>query len=171
MCHTAGGEEGRTALLSMPFVLVIPESEVDVSHTVTLQETTTVSHTVTLQDTTAVLTRLADRVDSWIRLGIRPPLPEDLVLAAERITAAMTIPQPTALTQMPISQLVLVLVTPGEDVTAKDIGNRLAGFGRDTTNQAVSVALHRAAKRGLFKRRKRGVYRRLVTPENHAIPS
>jgi hypothetical protein len=121
---------------------------------------------MTLQDTTEVLTKLADHVDTWMRHGVQPPLPNALVLAAERITAAMKICRPTApIKQMPISQLVVSLVVPGEDVTAKDLWNRLARCGWDTTNRAISVALHRAAVRGVFERPRRGVYR-LVAAEN-----
>lgn len=119
-----------------------------------------VSLTTTLQDTTTVLTKLANDVDTWIRHGIEPPLPEALVLAAERITTAMKVCRPTApIKQMPISQLVIYLAVPGEEITAKDLWNRLAQRGWNTTNQAISVALHRAAVRGLFERPRRGVYR------------
>lgn len=122
------------------------------------------SQTMTLQDTTEVLTKLADHVDTWMHHGVQPPLPDALVLAAERITAAMRVCRPTApIKQMPISQLVISLVIPGEDVTAKGLWNRLARCGWDTTNRAISVALHRAAVRGVFERPRRGVYRLVVT--------
>lgn len=131
------------------------------------QTVTEVSQTITLQDTTDVLTKLADHVDTWMRHGVQPPLPDALVLAAERITAAMKVCRPTApIKQMPISQLVISLVVPGEDVTAKDLWSRLTRCGWDTTNRAISVALHRATVRGLFERPRRGVYR-LVATENY----
>lgn len=126
------------------------------------------SQTMTPQDTAEVLTEFADDLDSWMRHGVQPPLsvPGALVLAAERITAAMKVCRPTApIKRMPISQLVISPVVPGEDVTAKVLWNRLARCGRDTSNRGISVALHRAAVRGIFERPRRGVYR-LVRTEN-----
>lgn len=128
------------------------------------------SLTTTLQETTMVLTKLANDVDTWIRHGVEPPLPEALVLAAERITTAMKVSRPTApIKQMPISQLVIYLAVPGEEITAKDLWNRLAQRGWNTTSQAISVALHRAVVRGLFERPRRGVYRLAVTQDQSEL--
>jgi hypothetical protein len=137
------------------------------SQTVTFDETT-VSHTVTLPDIAAALTRLANNVEQGIRYGARPPVPDELLHAAGRITAAMSICRPTAPTnQMPVSQLVISLAVPGEELTAKDLWDRLKACGWTITNQAISLALHRAATRGIFERPRRGVYR-LVTPKSRS---
>jgi hypothetical protein len=135
-----------------------------VAQTMTQQDTSLVSRTITLQDTTEVLTKLADDIDRLMRYGVQPLLPEALVQAAERITIVVKLCRPTApVRQMPISQLVTSLAIPGEDVTAKSLWTQLTQCGWNTTSQAVSVALHRAAVRGLFERPRRGVYRLVAT--------
>ncbi len=133
------------------------------SHRVPSHDTTTVSPKITLRDTTAVLTKLADDVETWMSHGVQPPLPQALVMAVERIGTAMRACRPTAPNkQTSRVDLVISVTVPGEDVTAKDLWTRLAGYGWVTTSQAISLALHRAVERGVFERRRRGVYR--LTP-------
>jgi hypothetical protein len=142
-----------------------------------LQDATAVSHSVNLLRTTTSLTELADEVETWVSVGRQPSLPEALVLAAERITAAMKVCRPTKPTkQMPLAQLVISLVIPGEEVTAKELSTRLTRYGWNATNSAISVALHRASVRGIFERRRRGVYRhasaqRSPEPSNPSPPT
>ena len=134
---------------------------------------TTISPELTLRDTTTVLTKLADDVETWIRHGVKPPLPKALVMAVERIGTAMRACRSTTPTK-PTSHVDLVtsVTVPGEDVTANDLGTRLAGNGWPTTNQAISLALHRAAERGVFERRRRGVYRLTpAEPTNPTLPT
>jgi hypothetical protein len=133
------------------------------SQTVPSHDTTTMPPQLTLGDTTEVLTKLANDVETWISLGVQPPLPHALVMAVERIGTIMRACRPTTRTkQTSLVDRVTSITVPGEDVTAKDLSTRLAGYGWSTTNQAVSLALHRAAERGVFQRRRRGVYR--LTP-------
>jgi hypothetical protein len=141
------------------------------SHTVPSHNATAMSPEITLRDTTVVLTKLADDVETWISHGIQPPLPQALVMAVQRIGTAMKVCRPTAPTkQTSHVDLVTSVTVPGEDVTAKDLWARLAGYGWSTTNQAISLALHRAAERGVFERRRRGVYR-LTPAEGYPEPT
>jgi hypothetical protein len=136
-------------------------------------DTTTISPKITLRDTTVVLTKLADDVETWMSHGVQPPLPQALVMAVERIGTAMRACRPTTPTkQTSHVDLVTSVTVPGEDVTAKDLWTRLAGYGWATTNQAISLALHRAAERGVFERRRRGVYRLTqVEPNTPTLPT
>ena len=91
-----------------------------------------------------------------------------LVLAAERITTAMTICRPTArTTQVSVSQLVIAPAVPDEDVTAKNLWNLRTVFGWTINNQTVSSALHSAATHGISQHRRPGVYLR-VTQNNRS---
>lgn len=137
------------------------------SQVISLHDSTVVLHRVNLTTTTKLLTALADDVDSSVRVGQRPVLPEALIVAVERITAAMKICRPSApKTQIPLTQLVISLAVPGEDVTAQDLMTRLTRNGWKATNKAISAALYRAVARGIFERRARGVYR-LASTRRH----
>lgn len=129
--------------------------------------------TDTLGDTAAAMAKIADDVDEWIALGHRPQLPDKLVSAAGRITAAMQLlTPPAALRNLSIGQLVVQLLRPDELVTAKAISPRVHLVQPEVTNHAVSVAMHRSARRGLLRRPHRGVYQLAADrrPEQQGSP-
>jgi len=125
----------------------------------------------TTQDLAELMVKFADDVELWVQYGIRPAfVPEELLLAAERITVAMRVTRHndvamrvTRYNDMPLSQLVVLLARlrdPDQvEVTAPQMRDMLKSHGHVVPLRAVSVALHRAASRGIFERPARGVYR------------
>lgn len=113
----------------------------------------------TMDDTVAVVAKIADDVEEWIALGHRPHLPDALVKAAERIANAMQLLEPTAaMRNLSLGQLVIRLLQPHERATAGKLLPRIHLVHPDATIHAVSVAMHRCARRGLLQRHDRGVY-------------
>lgn len=125
------------------------------------------SEALSIKEATEAITKIADAMEELAGWGIEPDLhfPPELIAAAERIAVVTRTPRSTAwVRDASVTQLVLGLTQPGEDVTAPTLHDRISRHGRDVNTRAISVALHRAAEGGHFERRERGVYRLSAPP-------
>lgn len=126
-------------------------------------------------ETTRAMTCLANQVEAQPTLVMY--FPPALIDAARRIVAA-TATHPgvsnnatvVPLGNLPVSQLVVQLVTADEVVDAAILRDRLAAIDRPTKTSAIGVALHRAVQRGVLERVVTGRYRQPARPESADRP-
>lgn len=112
------------------------------------------------------LARVASEVETHQQAGNALKLPALLVRAARRIVAASDQSRAqAALETMPVSQAVVYLIEHQEVVTATDLQTRLAEIGREVRLASVTVALHRARRRGLLVSPARGSFSRPGTSD------
>jgi hypothetical protein len=153
-------------------------------------ETTGVNHVA------ADVNRIADAIEQAIAAGLEVPVPTVLADACQRINALhVQQPSPDArrgrssgerepldgglASKVPLRQLILTVVKPGEEVRVSTVVERLERRGARWDAQKVSNALSYWVHRGRLKRVRQGLYHvplefpdvndddRLSAPDDH----